>query len=489
MRIVKNQTDSESSIIHIDTRGKWFNWILIFLCFFFLLGVRLQVNRTLTGDEPHYIAMDYALVHYHDLNLYKVYEDNLYTSWFPYPGVLQPQNPQLNIHPQKVYSTHGIGLPLFLTPGFWLDAKNGAVFEMVVLATAVVWLTWVWTNIVTKNRKVAYLAAFLLTICYFFNGLTGAMYPDMLIAAITLTVLIMLERYYKKLLHHFWIGLLLGFLILVHIKNLYIVLPALLVLSYKSWKAQRKIPWITFLIVAAFAIYFFVTFHKWFGVWNVSSAYGTIGTDFKNDPLVIGAAQLFDSTRGLLVYNPIILLLFVGLPLWFKKQRETFVVALVVLLPSIGALSIYNGWHGGQAPLGRYIIDFLPALIPAIAFTIIRMKSIWQRVCIALLAVITFLITLDSTLMKFPLVPGGLNHPPRSVLFTQIQNHTGLVLDKLLPSYSTNVTTIIGHHGLIKTVIGYCVVLVLMLYGYILSISTQKSLVGAKNRIIPRWRS
>jgi len=473
MRAVKNQTNSDDNVIRIDTRSKLFNWILIIICFVFLLGIRLNVNRTLTGDEPHYLSMDYALVHYQNLNLSKIYKNNIYTNWFPYPGGLLPQNPQLNIHPGKIYSTHGIGLPLLLTPGFWLAAKNGAVFEMIILATVVVWLTWVWTYSVTKNRKIAYVAAFLLTICYFFNGLAGAIYPDMLIAALSLTVLIMLRKHYKKPLDHVWLGLFLGFLILTHIKTLYIVVPSLAVLSYKTWKAQKKLPWITIAIVLAFILYFFTTFHQWFGTWSVSSAYGSIGNDFKNNPLVIGAAQLFDSTRGLLIYNPITLLIFVGLPIWFKKQRETFVVTLIVLLPSIGALATFNQWHGGQSPLGRYIIDFLPALMPALAYAITSLKRVWQRIVVIILGIITFLITIDATLLKFPLVPGGLSNPPRSTLFTQIQSHTGLALDKFLPLYSTSVTTIIDRHGLLKTIIGYAVVVALLFYGYILSRSSS----------------
>lgn len=472
MRTTK-RVEPEDSVVRIDTRKRWFNWTLIILCFLCLGGIRLEVNRTLTGDEPHYMAMDYALVHNHNLNLVNVYQNNLYYSWFPFTN-LQPQNPQLNTHPGKVYSTHGTGLPLLLAPGFFVAAKTGAVFEMTVLATVVVWLTWVWTYIVTKNRKVAYLASFMLTICYFFNGLVGAIYPDMLIAAISLAALIMLERYYKKPIHQVWLGILLGFLVLVHIKTLNIVLPVLAVLSYKLWQAKRNLPWISALIVLVFVGYYFVSFHHWFGIWSVSGAYGSVGTDFHNNPAAIVAAQLFDSTRGLLVYNPILLLVFVGLPLWFKRHRETFLVTLVVLLPSMAFLSTFNQWHGGQAPLGRYIIDFLPAFIPALAFAIMAFKEKWQKVLVFLMAAATFLITLDGTLTKFPLIPGNLTNPPRTPLFTQIYDKTHWSLDRLFPTYSTTVTHVIGRHGRLKALIDYLVVIALVAYGYWLSKSSPK---------------
>lgn len=83
------------------------------------------------------------------------------------------------------------------------------------------------------------------------------------------------------------------------------------------------------------------------------------------------------------------------------------------------------------------------------------------------LAALTFLISLDAALMKFTVhyVNMTITPPP---LFDQIQNHAGLALDKLLPSYST-MTALRGPHDSIKIVFWYCVLATLVVYGYRLS--------------------
>ena len=184
--IKKAKTD-DNGIVLINTYSKWFNVALILLCFFFLLGMRLQINNPTTGDEPYYLLMDYSMIHDHDLSLTNNFVHKDFTGF--YEGTfLGPQGTPRTSEKyiEKGYSTHQEGLPLFLLPGFIVAAKTGAVFELALLATCVVWLTWLWTRRVTNNRKAAYLAAGLLAVCYYFANLVGAIYPDMLIAAITL---------------------------------------------------------------------------------------------------------------------------------------------------------------------------------------------------------------------------------------------------------------------------------------------------------------
>lgn len=461
-------------VIRLDTYNKWFNWCLIAICFLVLLAVRLQVNQGTTGDEPYYLLMDYSLVHDHDLNLNNNFQHKDYLSF--YDGPLQPQGTDgLNsAHAHDGYSTHGTGLPLLLSPGFLIAAKTGAVFEMVLLATLVVYLTWVWTKQITHNRMTAYIAATFLTISYFFNGLVGAIYPDMLIAALILISLILIERYYKQPKYQILIGLVLGFSILVHFKTLDFVLPALAVLSYKLWTTERKLPWRAVLIVAAFLAYYELSLYHWFGVWNLSTVEG--GQSFGANPFHNVSAMLFDSNRGLLIYNPILLLIFVGLPLWFKNHRGSLLTTLVILLPPIVVLSLIPNWDGSAAPTGRYIIEFLPAFIPAIAFSLERLYRAWQKVVIGLLAIITFLISLDATMLKFPIINGNIL-AARAPLFLQIQGHTGLSLDRFIPTYSiqSKITILASKHAHIILAVDYLIVLSLLIYGYYLSRSLPKA--------------
>jgi len=479
----QNKFKHRDSIFGIDTHSKIFNILLILLCFLFLAVVRVGVNQTLSGDEPAYLLMDYSLVHYGNLNLSKSYNNKDYLSFAPNYNSIEGSPAPGTKAPAKDYSQHGIGLPVFLLPGFSLAplilhsvnlaARYGAVFEMLLLATAVVVLTWIWTKRVTKNRKVAYIASALLAISYFFSGLAGYIYPDMLISALVLVALILIERYYSKLILQIVLGVILGFLVLVHIKTLDLVLPTLAILSYQLWKSKRKLPWATFLIVALFVAYYFITYHQWFGIWGIQTASGSGGSQFGDNPLMSISAMLFDSFRGFLVYNPIMILIFLGLPLWFKFNRKSLLITLAATLPSIAVLSLFFQWNGGDAPLGRYIIDFLPVYIPALAFAIEALGRVWQKIGVSILAVVTLLITIDATIKKWPLIdPGLIANKIRSPLFIQIQQHTGIALDRFLPMTSQYLffhTVFIDKHGLLKTIVCWLVVITFFVYGVYLA--------------------
>lgn len=352
---MKNHHKSKpDGIIRIDTYSKWFNVLMIGLCFLALLAVRLQVNSPVNGDEPHYLVMDYALVHNHNLDLKNIYANESYYSFFPNHGLGPQGKADIVAHDHgSVHSPHGVGLPAALYPGFLIAAKSGAVFELAMIATLTICLTWAWAKEITGNRKTAYGAAALLAICYFFNGLTGYIYPDMFIAAATLGVLLMITKgRYRKLGHQLLLGFLLGFLVLLHVKSLAIVAPALLVLIYKSWKDFRKLPWLVLLVALALIAYNFLTLHKWFGVWNIQDVWGA-DAHLGANPLNTVSAMLFDSARGLLVYQPILLLIFAGLPIWFRKRRESLAITLIIILPFMGVLALFSEWQGGGVTAGQ----------------------------------------------------------------------------------------------------------------------------------------
>lgn len=451
------------------SRHSWIGIFLIGLCFVFLSVIRLHINQPLGGDEPIYILMDYSMVHDHDLNLKNEYQKQSWLTFMPWLSPIPQGNKDIiNMQAAKVYSPHGVGIAFFLLPGFFFAAQHGAIILMVLLATLVVWLTWIWTKQITKSRVAAYLAAGSLSICYFFTGLNGFIYPDMMIAALSLATLIILDKYYRSFLFQILLGCVLGFFILVHIKTLIIVGPALLVLTYKLWKDKRPLPWLTYIIVALAMAYFFLTLHAWFGLWNPNQVWGTETTvSFGQHPLTNITVMLFDSYRGLLIFNPITLLVFVGLPIWFKRFRQTLLLTLAVLLPSIILLISFSNFHGGDAPIGRYIVEFLPAFMPALGLVIMCVTRWWHKTIIALLAILTFLVTLDNFITKFPPVDMS-KFLTRSQLFAQIDHHTGIALDNIIPTYS-HIPTLLGDYGILKVAVCYLLLIAAVVYGFYLN--------------------
>ncbi|HEV2402956.1 MAG TPA: hypothetical protein VGS08_02025 [Candidatus Saccharimonadales bacterium] len=412
--------------------------------------------------------MDYDLVHNHSLNLRSVYAKQEYRGFFPsYLDPLgQVDEVQLFANSPKLYSSHGIGLSVLTLPGYVLGQAKGVEIEMVLTSVLVVWLSWVWVKVTTGNRKLAYLSSGALTTGLFFSEAAGYIYPDIPIAALILGALIILHKYYNKPWPQFAFGLLVGILPFFHLKTLSIAAPLLLIITYRWWRHKKSLPWPAYYSAVPLLVLFFISQHAWFGVWNPSAIY-SLSSTFTLSPINSVPAMLFDYKLGLLTYSPILLLVFVGIVPWAKKSLISFLIALVALLPSLLMMTGFNGWQGGASPAGRYFMEFVPALMPALAFAIDALRRNWQRISVALLWLIGVTFTIIALVTKAPYSDDTDTHslPP---IFVSIQNQTGLEAYKLFPKYTKVSTDVVGSKTRLKAVIGSIVVAASVGYGYIL---------------------
>lgn len=305
----------------------------------------------------------------------------------------------------------------------------------------------------------------------------------MLIAGLTLASLIIIEKYPERSKWQFLLGVLLGFMVLAHFRTLAVAGPAILLLSHRLWKKRRQLPWPAIIPTGLFVLYYFLSLHHWFGVWDPQRIV-TANINLGNSPFNNVPAMLFDSNRGLLIFNPVTVLIFVGLPLWLKFHRSSFFFATIITVPSMVILAFFTGWNGGHAPVGRYLVDMLPVFMPAVVLAIRRLSRWWQRAVVAVLIVATLAISLDAAIQHFPLIDSYDTYT-RAPLFQQLATHTGLDLDKFLPSYSVSSThpiatdenVLINRHGALKVVVDLALLIVLTGYGYYLS--KAKSANGA----------
>lgn len=96
--------------------------IFIFLIvIYFITSIPFSRKCKLTGDEPHYMLMSYSIIHDRDLDLENNYRNRDFSIYCLYNEL----TPQLAIRNRggHWYSRHNIGLPILITPFFWLGEK------------------------------------------------------------------------------------------------------------------------------------------------------------------------------------------------------------------------------------------------------------------------------------------------------------------------------------------------------------------------------
>jgi hypothetical protein len=138
----------------------------------------------------------------------------------------------------------------------------------------------------------------------------------------------------------------------------------------------------------------------------------------------------FDSARGLFPNAPAMLLILVGIPLWYARFRGPFLRLAVVVAPSILIDATYSDWSGGYAPPARYAIGFVPALLPAIALVLREAPRAVRAAAWALLAVNAALAAAFVWLRP----PWNLTGV-RSPFFGALQNHLGPAIDRAFPAF------------------------------------------------------
>jgi hypothetical protein len=124
------------------------------------------------------------------------------------------------------------------------------------------------------------------------------------------------------------------------------------------------------LLIAGYA----VAIHAWYHTWVFTAPFSN-GLLFHFPPGKSIIANLFDTSRGILPNNPGYLLILVGLPLWWQRDRRSALITLVVLAPSLLLQSTFADWAGGCAPAGgRYLMPFVFATLPAVAFLFAELR-------------------------------------------------------------------------------------------------------------------
>jgi hypothetical protein len=397
--------------------------------------VRWHMPQSYAGDEPHYLVVTNSLITDGDFDVKNDYLDERFMKYYPFQI-----DPHVNTNIFKAdsphwYSEHGAGLPVLLLPAVVAGHERGGVDEMVVIAVLVLVLAFFWVRRFVLDPWLAGIAVGSLGLSPFFLGVEGRIFPDLLLAGLLLGSLLILEQRERRDWQLGMLSFLVGASPWIHSKYLLAlgtVLAIVVVQVARSTEGRERVHRILLLAVPASAsmvAYELVT-KTWYGTW-IPTPFGLPGHKLFALSEARGfSAVSFDSARGLFPSAPAMLLILVGIPLWYARFRGPVLRLAVVVAPSILIDATYSDWSGGFAPPARYAIGFVPALLPAIALVLREAPRAVRAAAWALLAVNAALAAAFAWLRP----PWGLTGS-RSPFFAALQQHLGRAIDRAFPAF------------------------------------------------------
>lgn len=434
--------------------------VLLIATIALLLAVSRNTRHQYFGDEPHYLVMAGSLVLDGDLDLKNDYDLKRYENYFggeltPHlaPGKLPEDEP-------PSYSIHGSGMGYLLAPlvsalaPFAGDINPlGADITMAIIGFAVLLLVYFWSRRVTQSETAAVISVAILLMSSFFGGIYGFIYPDLILAFFALSALILIDAK-PTTLRWLALGCVFALVPWFHFKSLIMVfflgLWAIIATIRSTVSLRERISLITALLapVVFSLVTMSVVFHSWYNVWlpNQIYSYEMVGDKVVNglfgvSPFVSIPAMLFDATKGLLVFNPAFWLVLVGAPIAYVVARRYFFLILTAVIPVFATIVVFNDWPAGFAPTGRYLMEFLPVVVPLAGLVIARnLKSIgiW---------LFTILLLSWHAFLGYLLVFGnGIAYPAGPAVFIlgepnpsaqKLSELTGITLSNFTPLYGT----------------------------------------------------
>lgn len=433
-----------------------------------LISSRLGINwQPFSGDEPNYLLMANSFATDGDFNIKNNYDARQLADVYPYPAPPHKNHLQFTADSPVWYSVHNAGLPVFIAPALaWLEPKAASAM-MLLVALAVLWLTYHWTLQLTRRKVAAWAATLALTFSVSYLTLSGTIFPDLPIAALLLAGLITMERPKRGRWELAALSLVIGLAPWLHMKTLPIFGTIGAIVCYQLVRTKRpraeKLRDLAALLLAWLLLWVFfeLKLHQWYQVWWPSRVYPDIPGIrlFEVSPLFTLPGIGFSASNGLLAHNPLFLLIFCGLPLWAAKLPKQLLRVGLVIVPSLLIQASFAGWWGGFSPAGRFFFAFIPALLPALGFLVLQYRRLAVKLLLIVFASVQLWLAMTAVVRHVPWPEFG----ARSPLYAEIGKQMGLALDRLLPQFTE--TKFANQRAKKLVIIDALLVLTLLAYG------------------------
>jgi hypothetical protein len=205
------------------------------------------------------------------------------------------------------------------------------------------------------------------------------------------------------------LGALNGFLLLVHARNVGLVVGLTLVaaMMVRRRALAPRLLIIFVVAVAAGAVARTLTTFVLWGQW-LTTPHATFGEAMSvgghlAEVFARASGLLFDREHGLFAYAPVYLLAAAGLLLLSRHRqqlsRDLFVVLACYLMPVLSPLTNVHGWNGGWSPAARFLVPVAALLWIGVYWYATQAGRVGQWLAAALIAV---QVSIDAYLWQFP---------------------------------------------------------------------------------------
>ena len=443
---------------------KQIKWVVFLISFTICLLLSFRAFRfnpygdfkyyLLTGDEPQYLLITHSLIFDKDFNLWNNIQDNDWRFFehrpvdghapgFTYYNDLAKGrlNSKEKLWQDKRYSVHRIGLPLVISPAYFLGLnwKLGIRWATILflnlctalLAVNIYSFSFELTNNKTVSLWVWIFLAFSGPILFYSNKI----FPDLLAALLIIFAYRKIRNFrHIDFVNPFIIGFCIAYLPWLHER---FILTSFILFLFFIYSVKLSIKPIVISLVPIgisfvlqggyynllFGIPFPVNVHPSF-----SLKYGGL------------LGLFFDRNLGLFFYSPIYIISLIGAFGLLKERPKDLLWLSLIFIPNYIILGLFRDWGGGLCPPIRYLLSFVPLLTLPISYALFKIRDISFKIIAVILGLVG--IILSNYAMWFPGKLYCYTHP-LSYYFNKIIN--------ILPAQSTIIWII-----LIVLFTGYC---------------------------------
>jgi hypothetical protein len=330
---------------------------------------------------------------------------------------------------------------------------------MVLVAAIVLVLTFLWARRFTGEPWCAGIATGALGLSPFFLSLEGRIFPDLPGAALLLGCLLLLEMPPRRVWHLLLLSTLIGISPWLHFKNALafgtIAAIALVQIARTTQRSDRIRRLLLFAFPALICVVGYeISLHAWYGSWSPTRMFSP-GNELLALSVPRGiAAAAFDGSRGVFTNNPALLLILAGLPIWARMFRGPFLRLSLAIGPTILVQATFNDWSGGYSPPGRYALQFMPALVPAIGILILN-APVAFRLFAGLLLGLQLALAMAFVLIRPSWGSVGVQSP----FLTRVGQMVGPALSDAMPTFDFNAHVLKGEWQLTVWMLVACLFL------------------------------